>query len=399
MGRLIIVAGAGGAGKSFFLRKWEELDPDNTQRIKKYVSKERAPRRIEVTSGESDLIFSSIYDPNSEEGKAWYATHYPGITPNSKLQFHNKEFTKEYIESRGKSVYKYHASHYEVNMDGIEEALSKGLNPIVIVRKSETILYLLSIYSDALVIYVQSILSGNDLIEKLEALGESKDDAEKRQGRNKEDLNDYIENIQRLPRNPRVVINDYNEEDNGAVSTQILDIIDEEIVRHTSIKARSIFVIESYLSGGPNIDVAFFTNLAAQQVIKDPSVARANFRQDGSYKIDDHVFKQINENDIIVCDVSNDRCLGCEQTNQGDSVSRYQGTSANVWIELGYAIKALQSRGVNIEKHLIITAKKGVNSTKIPLDLGGDSRYVIRYEDAQDFIEQIKNQLKNMINQ
>ena len=70
MSRLIIVAGAGGAGKSFFLRLWSEHD-QKAQRIKKFVSAHRAPREIEIKNGDSDLIFDDRYNPATPDGKAW----------------------------------------------------------------------------------------------------------------------------------------------------------------------------------------------------------------------------------------------------------------------------------------------------------------------------------------
>ena len=401
MSRLIIVAGAGGAGKSFFLRLWAEHD-HRAQRIKKFVSSTRAPREIEIRTGESDLIFDRCYDPATPEGKSWYDKKYPELPYPSKLTFHDREYSFNSLYDTS-CVYNYHGAYYEVDIESIDNAIKQGKNPIVIVRRCETIKKLLEIYNNALIIYVQSILSGEDLISKLVALGESEDDARKREGRNAEDLNDYISSIQQLPSNIRVVINDFNEEQSGAVFTQIRDIYKEEIQNY-KFKERSIFVVQSYFNSGRSSEVFRSIQYAALQVFKTmENVYQADIRQDGSYMISDYVWNSIDSNDCIICDVTNDRCCDCGHVvstmNGAVAKKNIQGVSANVWLELGYAISVLRRRGIAPEKRLIIVSeqsKTGEGETIIPVDLGGNAINIITYTSPKDLLSKIQTQLKNM---
>ena len=401
MSRLIIVAGAGGAGKSFFLRLWAEHD-QNAQRIKKFASSHRAPREIEIKSGDSDLIFDARYNPATPEGKAWYDEKYPELPYPSKLKFHNKQYDFSSCDNNS-NIYIYHNTYYEVDTESIDDALKMGKNPIVIVRKCETIKNLLKIYNNALIIYVQSILSGDDLVKKLVALGESAEDAKKREGRNAEDLNDYISSIQQLPSNIRVVINDFNEDHSGAVFTQIRDIYNEEI-RNYKFKAQSIFVIQSYLNPVRSNDFFKSIQYAALETFGTlNNVYQANLRQDGSYSIPEHVWSAIDSSDCIICDVTNDRCCDCDKisTNPSGEVLRknLQGVSSNVWLELGYSLSILKKRGISPEKRLIIVSEDTSSGrTVIPVDLGGTALNVVTYNGSMDLISKVRTQLKNMYN-
>ena len=400
MNRLIIVAGAGGAGKSFFLRMWANHDP-NAQRIKKFVSAGRAPREIEIRTGESDLIFDRKYDPNTEEGRAWYDEKYPDLEYPKGLMFHDRKYNFTALTSNA-AVYDYHGSFYEVDVDSINEALNNGKNPIVIVRRCATIRKLLQKYSTAVVIYVQSILSGQDLIDKLVALGESTEDARKRQGRNTDDLNDYISSIQQLPSNIRVVINDFNESYTGAVFTQIRDIYQEEFVNY-KFKEKTVFVIQSYANNAYSTDVFDSVKTAVQQVLgKGNNVFRADFRQDGSYMIPEHVWDSLDQYDCIVCDITNDRCNNCSEVIQqgGGHICKknVQGVSPNVWLELGYALARLRARGIRPESRLIVVCKVDENTsgTVVPIDLGGTSINVIRYNNLIVLMRSVQEQIANM---
>lgn len=401
MSRLIIVAGAGGAGKSFFLRLWAKHD-DNARPIKKFVSESRKPREIEIRTGESDLIFSRCYDPSTSEGANWYQEHYPSLMQKKGLIFHDKTYS--FSSLNNPSVYNYHGTYYEVDMQSIQNALDLGKNPIVIVRKCETIKNLLNIYKDALVIYVQSILSGNDLVQKLVDLGESEDDARKRESRNAEDLKDYISSIQQLPSGVRVVINDFNEDDSGAVLTQIRDIYTEEILNYRFIE-KSVFVIQSYLKSDRAKNTFESICHAAVEAFgrTHANVYRADLRQDGAYLIPDHVWNSLSTSDYIVCDITGDRCEGCEKittTSKHGAVPtrNYQGVSANVWLELGYAISQIRERGLSIEDRLILIEQRSDNSsrTMVPIDLGGTATRVLSYSDAFDLMLKLTDSFKNI---
>lgn len=399
MGRLIIVAGAGGAGKSFFLRCWTELDR-NSVCIKKFVSKKRAPREIEIKTGESDLIFSRIYDPETEEGKEWMNNTYPNYSHNEtkRLDYHDKRY--DAADNNKYNVYNYQGAYYEVDVDSIDKALEEGKNPIVIIRKCETIKRIMERYSDALVIYVQSILSGEDLVQRLVALGESEQDARKRQGRNAEDLKDYVASIQALQNKVRVVVNDFDESESGAVFTQINDIYNCEISNY-ALKKNSIFIIQSYRNPRDVEKVLDVIKAAAVMVFAtNENVFIANQRQDGAYLISDHVWDSIDKSDCIICDITNDRCRDCDKTDENVLRSSKQGISPNVLMELGYAISRIRQRGIPIEKRLIITERICGNDsrkrTQIPVDLGGTSLNVVYYENFKELAQQIDNYLKNM---
>lgn len=397
MSRLIIVAGAGGAGKSFFLRLWSQHD-GNAQPIKKFVSSNREPREIELKKGESDLIFDKRYDPATTEGKSWLQSKYPDIHYNGGLTFHQRRFDLNYC-STNSMVYNYNGTYYEVDKQSIDTAIQQGKNPIVIVRKCETIKRLLEIYSNALIIYVQSILSGNDLVKRLVALGESEEDARKRESRNGQDLKDYTSNIQQLPITPRVVINDFDENESSAVFTQIEHIYRVEIGEY-SFKEKSIFVIQSYLDRQNSQDFFDGIKFAALRALgTDKNVYRADLRNDGSYIIDQHVWNSIDSCDCIICDVTNDRCLDCdkvvEKNCQEIKSNALQGVSSNVWTELGYAISTLRKRNIDPERRLIIVSK---GNTVMPVDLGGNARVVHNYNSLADLQRTVANLLSNMFN-
>lgn len=401
-GRLIIVAGAGGAGKSFFLKMWEQNDSDSI-RIKKFVSDGREPREIEIKNGESDLIFSKKYNPNTIEGKTWYKENGYVQTTGKELTYHTKTYDFKSQKKIGWQVYNYNGNYYEVDLKSIDKALEQNKNPIVIVRKCETIKELIKRYRDSLIIYVQSILSGEDLVNKLIALGESEEDAKKRQGRNKKDLENYIENIQQLPKDLRVVVNDFDEKESGAVFTQIEDIYREEIENYKAIypKKKTIFVIQSYKD---NYNDRFEAIEKAAKIVlgNDVKVQKGNNNKTGAYSIPNSVWNMIEASDCIICDVTNDRCDECQslvKTEAGETNKKYlQGTSSNVWIELGYTISTLKTRNVDFEKKLIIVKKvsKGNSGSIIPIDLGGTSTNVVTYSDTFSLMKEIENRLKNM---
>lgn len=397
MGRLIIVAGAGGAGKSFFLRCWAKLD-NKSVRIKKFVSSGRQPREIEIKTGESDLIFSQEYNPETKEGRDWMKQTYPHLKGQVKrgLEYHKKNYSAR--DNNKYNVYMYQQAYYEVDVDAIDKALNEGKNPIVIIRKCETIKKIMQRYGNALVIYVQSILSGDDLIKKLVLLGESEQDARKRQSRNAEDLKDYISSIHTLPSNVRVVVNDFDENESSAVFTQINDIYIEEIINYT-LEEKSIFLIQSYKNMDEVDSYGDDIRTAAENVFgRGAKVQQAIQRRDGAYMISDNVWKTIDSSDCIICDITCDRCCDCDKMD--GNVPRYakQGVSSNVFLELGYAINQIRNRGIDVEKRLIITEKvqPGKIKTQIPVDLGGTNLSVLYYKDRLELINGINERLRNM---
>ncbi len=402
MSRLIIVAGAGGAGKSFFLRLWEKNDK-NAIRIKKYVSEERSPREIEIRTGESDLIFHQKYNIKTGSGKKWYTTNYPDLKPSTKLEFHNRQYGLECLKDKSGEtyIYDYHGTYYEVDTPAIDVALSRGKTPIVIVRKCETIKRMLKKYQNALVIYVQCVLSGNDLVNKLISLGESETDAKRRESRNNEDFLDYIEGIQSLSANPRVVLNNFDEEQSGTLFKQIADIYKDEIANY-NFKEKSVFVIQSFKDAKDSKENYKIIEQATKNSLgMEAKIKRADLRQDGSYNIPDHVWKSIEDSDCIICDISHDRCNNCTEIENGTSLSRYQGVSPNVWIELGFTIARHRVRNLEFGERLVLVCreddKSKVNATIPPIDVGNTFNY-IKYSSQVDLMEKLEMSLTNMFN-
>lgn len=400
MSRLIIVAGAGGAGKSFFMRLWEQNDK-NAVRIKKFVSENRTPREIEIRTGESDLIFDQKYNPKTPQGKKWYQDNYGNLKPSPKLQFHTRQYNWYSLTNSRDDIYiyDYHGTYYEVDTLSIEKALQANKTPIVIVRKCETIKKLLKRYRDALVVYVQCVLSGQDLIKKLVSLGESEDDARRRESRNNEDFIDYISSIQQLSQNPRVVLNNFDESSTGSVFKQMLDIYNDEI-KNYCFREKSIFVIQSYKNSQESIENFKMITQAAKNCLGNNTIiSRADFRKDGSYMIPNHVWVSISNSDCIICDISHDRCVKCNESYNHNKLNLYQGVSPNVWLELGYAISQQKMRNLQFGERLIIICNENlqnnIEATIPPIDLGNVFNY-IKYSSQADLMSKVEFHLQGM---
>ena len=278
MGRLIIVAGASGAGKSFFLQCWEKHDA-YAQVIKKYVSEDRVPRKREVLTGESDLIFSKKYDPTTKEGRKWYDEHYPGIAVSENLQFAERSFGLPY-EINNPFMYQYGDTYYEIDRVSLEDALRKGLNPIVIVRDFDVIAYLLKQYESPFLIYVQSILSGIDLYDALKKFQESEIDISERMRRTFSDLEEFSDHMKQLPYF-RIVLNDFVDKKGSIIVRQIKDIYGKHIANFMKRK-KSIFLIQSYSDGKAlvrNAIVTAFANVFAELPELVVEIGRASCRE------------------------------------------------------------------------------------------------------------------------
>jgi len=398
MSRLVIVVGAGGAGKSFFLKAWKNAlakKNKNVVRVKKRVTKEREPRLNEIKTGESDLIFSSEYDPSTSKGSAWYKKTYPNLdittTKVGELEFHNEALGHK------KFTYLYEDAFYSVDIDTIDNALKQRQIPIVIVRKCETILELLKRYDTALVIYTQSILSGNDLVDKLINLGEEREIAEERQKRNTDTLMEYINNIHQLHTRSSpvcVVINNYDE---SAIAEQIGVIYKTEIEAF-EFQTKSVFVIQSYANEKEATNNFQMIKAGVESAFgAGTRVDRANLRVGGAYSIDKHVWTSIDCSDYIICDITNDRCDDCVHDKARNT---RQGTSANVWLELGYALAKIRQRGRDVEERIIIVTKVNdhTSRTEIPVDLGARSIILREYRDQATLQNLICEELEGIIN-
>jgi len=398
MSRLIIVAGAGGAGKSFLLKVWQDCDR-NSVGIDKFVSEERMPRASEVQTGEADLIFDARYDPTTDKGQEFYKTKFSDLVCSSKLRFHNKKFAlngdeKDTFFFNDPYTYDYRGTHYRVDVEAIDTALSQGKTPIAIVRKSETIKKLLEKYHNSLVIYVQSVLSGEDLIKKLIELHETEEDSKTRGSRNKEDLEDYIENIHLIQTPVRVILNDFTNEN---LKKQIKNIYKEEIENHC-FEHKSIFVIQSYADEKISLENYEQIEDAAKRYFGQSykMIHRADLLRGGTYSIPNNVWDSIDGCDCIICDISHDRCDCCREIVGDVEKKTKQGTSSNVWLELGYAIKTLKDRKLGLKDRLMIIAKEDrtTKPTTTPTDLEGLN--IVYYSTQRNLMEKVEENLRKM---
>lgn len=157
MARLIVVAGASGAGKTFMLSELSEYRDDIIP-IKKLTT--RTHRMDEPKEESIDLIFNCSA---SDVKKCDY-------------------------------TYQYCGKQYGFEKQKIDTILKNNKNPIVIIAKCDTIAKIKRDYHDALVLYVNSGLSGKDLKEKLI---EYRDpiEVEERMRRQKNGFIDYIHHM------------------------------------------------------------------------------------------------------------------------------------------------------------------------------------------------------------
>jgi guanylate kinase len=153
MQRLVIIGGASGAGKSYLVEQAELLVPSLLV-IKKLTTRPARPDEPSPV----DLIV----DRSSENVDAC-------------------DF-----------VYEYDKHSYGVRRRDIDEALECGRSPLLIVRNGRTVEELLRIYPDALVLYMQTAISGRDLKKKLEQLGRKDSGLGKRVKRSRQDLDQYV---------------------------------------------------------------------------------------------------------------------------------------------------------------------------------------------------------------
>ncbi|MBL4941861.1 MAG: hypothetical protein JKY81_09380 [Colwellia sp.] len=158
MNRLIIVAGASGAGKSFLLEHLYARDKTIVP-IKKLSTR---PHRT--------------YEKNSNNFVD--------------LHFNVKEWSVKQCEYH----YKYENEYYGIQKEDIDYVLERGSSPIIVVRNPRVVKDLMKAYPSAFSIYLQNILSGSDLKKRMIELGRTDIDIEKRSSRTENDYYDYCNN-------------------------------------------------------------------------------------------------------------------------------------------------------------------------------------------------------------
>lgn len=192
MNRLIIIAGASGAGKSFLLEqlyeRFEDIEP-----VKKLSTRQK--REYEKPNKSFvDLIFGVKLDLINQ------------------CEYH----------------YKYDQYSYGIQKDDLDYILDRGRSPIIIVRTSNVVKKLKQDYPNALIIYVQNILSGDDFMNRLQSLGRSDINQNERMARFERDFNDYCSHAN---------LYDYvllNKLDIHSFLSQFENIIEKESKKHTT---------------------------------------------------------------------------------------------------------------------------------------------------------------------
>jgi len=309
MSRLIIIAGATGAGKSYLIREISESRND-IQVIRKVST--RHSRKNEIGNLKADL----------------------------KLESSVQEVLKcDY-------TYNYCNNKYGIRKKDIDDVLHSNRNPVLIVASFDTISLIKNDYKDALVFYVHTGLSGEDLRRHLE---EERDDIEleERMRREVSVFNDYMRHThERLV--DYFLINRFNSDLMDAVN----HILHVELIH--GIDANYVFVIMSFDKIFDDLYKAMKN--AAKLIEKNGVIIERVEESRGSYIITDKIESCIRKARLIICDVT--------------------VKSPNVYYELGFA-RALG-------KEVILTAKK---NTELPFDIKAhDTKFYSSEVDLQDIL-------------
>jgi guanylate kinase len=322
MARLIIVSGASGAGKSFLLNELKNIHNLKAEPLRKMTTRgARNESEAEKNkNGTLDLILNC-----------------------TQKELQDCDYTYEYC-----------GYHYGFNKKEIDKAIAEGLHPIVIVAKCPTIELIKKDYHNALVLYVQNVLSGNDLKKKL-IVERDPVEIKERLRRQDESFDDYVNHIQKKIFD-YVLINNYTRH----LKEQVNYIFNNELDINDS---NYVFVIMPFAPKYNEIYQAF--NYAGEFYTKhnkNVTINRVDKQQDSGFSITERIEMLIKRAGLIICDVSE--------------------ASPNVYYEFGYA-KAKN-------KNIIITAKK---ETKLPFDTGHYEHMF--YESPMDLQEKIITKLKN----
>lgn len=291
MPRLIIVAGASGAGKTFIITQLNRYRNDIIP-IKKYST--RGPR---INEPDDETIDLHLNCSDEELKKCTY-------------------------------TYSYCRNNYGIKKNEIDAILKKDKNPIVIVASCNLISKIKKDYPNALVLYVQSGLSGNDLKEQLLKYRDPMD-VEERMSRQNNGFTDYLRFFNKGLFN-YILINLFDD----TFLQQVEYILEEELSALNS--ANYIFVIMSFNSKYDEIYEAI--KMGGRISSQNNLIIERVSEHKGDYIITERIEKSINRAELIICDVSE--------------------KSPNVYYELGYA------RAKN--KKILLTA---LHNTELPFDV------------------------------
>lgn len=257
MARLIVVAGASGAGKTFMLTQLANYRDDIIP-IKKYTT-----RSARICEPEEETIDLRLKQETKEVKKCKYTYHYCG-------------------------------KFYGIKKEDIDIVLKKNRNPIVIVANCNTIDKIKRDYSDALFFYVHSALSGEDLKEQLLKYGDPVE-VEERMRRQKNGFIDYIQHMNKHLFD-NFLVNYYDE----TFLQQIEFVLEEEL--NSSSDANYIFVIMSFDKKYDEIYEAL--KIAGKLVENRKLVIERVSEPLGDYIITERIEQSIKRAELVICDVS-----------------------------------------------------------------------------------------------
>jgi hypothetical protein len=165
------------------------------------------------------------------------------------------------------------------------------------------------------------------------------------------------------------------------------------------IEPFSIFFIQSFNNEDNNATNMYNSLQEAAKIAfgneyRDECISLIKGR--GSYKIDETVWEIIDRSDFIVCDITPDRCINCVNPEVIDRSNLR--VSPNIWLELGYTLCEMMTRNVKIGEKLLITYKKTEGNKILSLPTDISDLNVITYEDNEDFIQQVKTHLEDLVN-
>lgn len=257
MARLIVVAGASGAGKTFILSQLSNYRNDIIP-IKKYTT--RCSRKGESNEESIDLRFNR----NINEIKEC-------------------EYT-----------YHYYGNYYGIKKQQIDALLKKDKNPIVIVANCNTIAKIKQDYHDSLILYVNSGLSGEDLKCQLLKYRDPVD-VDERMRRHRSSFNDYVQHM-----NKRLfdyfLVNYYDD----TFLQQIEFLLEDEL--NSLNNSNYIFVIMSF---DKKYDDVYEALKIAGKLIKERNLIVERVSEPlGDYIITERIEQCIRRAELIICDVS-----------------------------------------------------------------------------------------------
>ena len=287
MARLIIVAGASGAGKTFLLQRLAKLRHDIEPIVKLSTRESREIEAVDILPG-SDT---------TEVNKCEY-------------------------------TYNYCGNFYGIKKEDIDCVLRENKKPIVIVASCAKIAEIKRAYKNALVLYVQSVLSGEDLRRELEKFRYPIELSERLQRQNAGFM-DYV-SFFGSSLFDYVLLNNFSE----LLMQQIQYILDKEISR--GVDPNYVFVVMPFKQ---EFDEIYSAIRSAGEQIQGLRlrIERVSEIKGCTFDITREIEESIKKSGVVVCDVSEH--------------------NPNVYYEFGYAMAK--------EKSIILIAK---DASILPFD-------------------------------